>query len=48
MANYLSMATSDYILTLHQRGWSQRRIARELNVEKRKGVRLGFLDKSVG
>jgi transposase len=34
MANHLSMATSDYILTLHQRGWSQRRIARELNVDR--------------
>jgi transposase len=34
MANYLSMATSDYILILHQRGWSQRRIARELNVDR--------------
>jgi transposase len=28
------MATIDYILTLHQRGWSQRRIARELNIDR--------------
>ncbi len=34
MANHLSMATIDYILTLHQRGWSQRRIARELNLDR--------------
>jgi len=34
MANYLSMAIGDSILTLHQRGWSQRRIARELNVDR--------------
>jgi transposase len=34
MANHLSMATIDYILTLHQRGWSQRRIARELKVDR--------------
>jgi hypothetical protein len=35
MANYLSTATSYYILTLHQRGWSQRRIAGELDVDRR-------------
>jgi transposase len=34
MANHLSMATNDFILTLHQRGWSRRRIARELNVDR--------------
>jgi transposase len=34
MANHLSMATIDYIHTLHQRGWSNRRIARELNIDR--------------
>ncbi len=34
MANHLDMATTDYIVLLHQRGWSQRRIARELKVHR--------------
>src|SRR5947209_3385136 len=34
MANHLSMAINDSILALHQRGWSQRRIARELNIDR--------------
>src|SRR5437764_5589739 len=34
MANHLSMANLDFIVTLHQRGWSQRRIAREQNIDR--------------
>jgi transposase len=34
MANHLTMALIDSILTLHQRGWSQRRIARELGIDR--------------
>jgi len=34
MANVLKMATVHSILTLHERGWSQRRIARELGVHR--------------
>jgi transposase len=34
MANHLKMALVESILTLHQRGWSQRRIARELGVDR--------------
>ena len=34
MANHLSMAINDSIVALHQRGWSQRRIARELNIDR--------------
>src|ERR1051325_3152787 len=34
MANHLSMATIDYIVTLYQRGWSKRRIARELTLNR--------------
>ena len=34
MANHLSMANLDCIVTLHQRGWSQRRIARELGIDR--------------
>jgi len=34
MANQLKMAISDSIFTLHQRGWSQRRIARELGLDR--------------
>jgi len=34
MANRLKMAKVQSILTLHQRGWSQRRIARELGVHR--------------
>jgi hypothetical protein len=33
MANQLRMALIDNIFTLHQRGWSHRRIARELVVD---------------
>ena len=34
MANRLKMALTESIHSLHQRGWSQRRIARELNVDR--------------
>ncbi len=34
MANHLTMALIDSVLTLHQRGWSQRRIARELDIDR--------------
>jgi hypothetical protein len=34
MANRLKMATVQSILSLHARGWSQRRIARELGVDR--------------
>ena len=34
MANHLTMADIQAILTLHQRGWRNRRIARELNVDR--------------
>jgi hypothetical protein len=34
MANRLKMATVQSILTLHERGWSQRRIATELDVNR--------------
>src|SRR5262245_4868426 len=33
MANHLTMALIDTILTLHQRRWSNRRIARELGID---------------
>ena len=34
MANLLKMALVETIFTLHQRGWSQRRIARELGIHR--------------
>ena len=34
MANHLTMALVETILSLHQRGWSQRRIARELGIHR--------------
>jgi transposase len=34
MANQLKMAMANAILTLQQRGWSQRRIARELGIDR--------------
>jgi transposase len=34
MANQLKMALIDSIFTLHRRGWSQRRIARELGIDR--------------
>ena len=34
MANQLKMALANAILTLQQRGWSQRRIARELGINR--------------
>ena len=34
MANLLRMALIETIFTLHQRGWSQRRIARELGIHR--------------
>jgi len=34
MANELNVAKSHAILTLHARGWSQRRIARELSMDR--------------
>jgi hypothetical protein len=33
MANHLRMAMIQAIVTLHQRGWSKRRIARELRAD---------------
>ena len=45
MANQLKMAVIDVILTLRQRGWSHRRIARELGVDRQtvgKYVKLGL------
>jgi len=35
MANQLTMAKIQPILTLHQRGWSNRRIARTLGVHRK-------------
>jgi hypothetical protein len=34
MSNHLEMAMMHSIMTLHQRGWSQRRIARELDIDR--------------
>ncbi len=34
MANQLTMALIDSILSLHQRHWSNRRIARELGIDR--------------
>ena len=34
MANHLEMAHVETILSLHGRGWSQRRIARELGIDR--------------
>ena len=34
MANQLKMVLIETILTLHRRGWSQRRIARELGIDR--------------
>jgi transposase len=34
MANRLTMARVQAILSLHERGWPQRRIARELDVDR--------------
>lgn len=34
MANVLKMALSEAIFSLHQRGWSRRRIARELGIDR--------------
>ena len=34
MSNHLEMAMIHSIMTLHQRGWSQRRIARELDIDR--------------
>ena len=34
MANQLTMADIQAILTLHKRGWRNRRIARELNIDR--------------
>ena len=34
MANLLKMAIRETIRTLHQRGWSQRRIADELGINR--------------
>ena len=34
MANHLTMALIDSVRTLHQRNWSQRRIARELGIDR--------------
>ena len=34
MANVLNMAKKESILSLHAQGWSQRRIARELGIDR--------------
>ena len=34
MSNLLKVAMIETILSLHQRGWSQRRIARELGIDR--------------
>ena len=34
MANRLKMAVANAIITLNQRGWSHRRIARELGIDR--------------
>lgn len=34
MANRLEMALVDSIFAFHKKGWSQRRIARELNINR--------------
>ena len=34
MANHLTMAIIDTIRTLHDRGWSQRRIALEMGIDR--------------
>ncbi len=34
MANHLKMEIRETILSLHRRGWSKRRIARELGVDR--------------
>jgi orotate phosphoribosyltransferase-like protein len=34
MANHLTMALADTVRSLHQRGWSQRRIAEELGIHR--------------
>ena len=34
MANHLNMGQRETILTLHQQGWSKRKIARELKVDR--------------
>lgn len=44
MANYLKMAKVNAIQTLHQRGWSQRRIAREMGADRETVSRYIRLD----
>jgi hypothetical protein len=34
MSNRLKMTTVQAVTALHQRGWSQRRIARELGIDR--------------
>ena len=43
MANQLKMAQVHSILTLHERGWSFRRIGRELGIHRETAHRLGDL-----
>ena len=45
MANVLTMAKIESILSLHAQGWTQRRIARELGVD-RETVRKYILQRS--
>ena len=45
MSNHLSMSSQQVIIELIQQGWSQHRIARELDVDRktvRRHVRLGM------
>jgi hypothetical protein len=47
MANHLTMALVDTILSLHQRRWSQRRIADELGIHRETVARyLGLADEA--
>jgi transposase len=48
MANRLKMATVQSILTLHERGWSQRRIAVELGVDRETVSRYAALARQAG
>ena len=34
MSNHLKVAMIDIIVSLHRKGWSQRRIARELEIDR--------------
>src|SRR5688572_14183143 len=48
MANRLKMARVQSILSLHAQGWSRRRIARELSVDRETVSRYVQLDQQAG